>query len=305
MSEKKTSQFLPSLYQMCNNDDTTHRTCINWSDDHKSFWVSNIETFSRMILPMYFKHNNYASFVRQLNMYGFHRSTEPRGKAVPGAAMVEHFTHPYFVKGRDDLLQNIHRKTSSGFKGAQKRSGTGKATAAAGGGIVSSKETRHMQQMLMDHDEKIGQVVADVDVLKRNQMQLANTLQAMHAQSVSMQTELAMNAERLEQLVQALAMHNVVIEDGHDDRRQREAAREQAVLEQQSHMQHLMQPPPEITPLDAASTTHAASGFDPEYEGLSPRFDEDEDGMVSEAQGMEFDSLFAQMDGDMAFDPLY
>ena len=35
MSEKKTSQFLPSLYQMCNNDDSTHRQCINWSDDEK------------------------------------------------------------------------------------------------------------------------------------------------------------------------------------------------------------------------------------------------------------------------------
>ena len=45
--------------------------CICWSDDNKTFWVSNIEQFSRLVLPMYFRHNNYASFVRQLNMYAF------------------------------------------------------------------------------------------------------------------------------------------------------------------------------------------------------------------------------------------
>ena len=33
-----------------------------------------------------------------LTRYGFHRSTEPRRKVEPGAAMIEHFTHPYFVK---------------------------------------------------------------------------------------------------------------------------------------------------------------------------------------------------------------
>lgn len=48
-------------------------------------------------------------------MYGFHRSTEPRGKVAPGSAMIEHFTHEYFVKGREDLLDRIHRKTSSNY----------------------------------------------------------------------------------------------------------------------------------------------------------------------------------------------
>ena len=65
----KCNNFLPSLYKMCNNSmDDEHKKCITWTEEGTSFWVSNIEQFARDILPIYYKHNNYASFVRQLNM---------------------------------------------------------------------------------------------------------------------------------------------------------------------------------------------------------------------------------------------
>ena len=44
--------------------------CFEWNEEGTQFWVTNVEIFSRDVLPGYFKHNNYASFIRQLNIYG-------------------------------------------------------------------------------------------------------------------------------------------------------------------------------------------------------------------------------------------
>ncbi|KAM9016800.1 heat shock factor protein 2 isoform 2-T2 [Ara ararauna] len=87
---------------------------ITWSQNGQSFLVLDEQRFAKEILPKYFKHNNMASFVRQLNMYGFRKVVH----VDTGIVKLERdgpveFQHPYFKQGREDLLEHIKRKVSS------------------------------------------------------------------------------------------------------------------------------------------------------------------------------------------------
>lgn len=100
------------MYEMANASADGNSEYLHWVDDGTSFWISNIDAFARDILPLYFKHNRYASFVRQLNFYGFKRISRPQGRVVPGAGLAEMFHHPSFQRGNPNLLSNIYRKQS-------------------------------------------------------------------------------------------------------------------------------------------------------------------------------------------------
>ncbi|CAN0902927.1 Heat stress transcription factor B-2a [Linum grandiflorum] len=59
--------FLTKTYQLV--DDSTIDDVISWNGDGSSFVVWDTTVFARDILPKHFKHNNFSSFVRQLNTY--------------------------------------------------------------------------------------------------------------------------------------------------------------------------------------------------------------------------------------------
>ncbi|KAM6915000.1 heat shock factor protein 2 [Xenentodon cancila] len=104
--------FLTKLWTLVEDEDTNEFIC--WSQEGNSFLVLDEQRFAKEILPKFFKHNNMASFIRQLNMYGFrkvmHMDTGIVKQERDGPV---EFQHHYFKHGQDDLLENIKRKVSN------------------------------------------------------------------------------------------------------------------------------------------------------------------------------------------------
>ncbi|KAM9198531.1 heat shock factor protein 1 isoform 1-T1 [Dugong dugon] len=104
--------FLTKLWTLVSDPDTDALIC--WSSSGNSFHVFDQGQFAKEVLPKYFKHNNMASFVRQLNMYGFRKVVhiEQGGLVKPEKDDTE-FQHPCFLRGQEQLLENIKRKVTS------------------------------------------------------------------------------------------------------------------------------------------------------------------------------------------------
>ena len=94
------SRFLMQLYQIL--EDKNNEKIIHWGNDGKYFIIENLYDFTEKILPKYYNHSNYASFVRQLNKYNFHKL-----KITPNENA---FQNSLFIKGQKNIISNILKK---------------------------------------------------------------------------------------------------------------------------------------------------------------------------------------------------
>ena len=62
---------LPRAHRML--EDTSFADVVSWGPQGDCFVVKDMNEFTKTILPRMFKHSNFASFVRQLNKYDFHK----------------------------------------------------------------------------------------------------------------------------------------------------------------------------------------------------------------------------------------
>lgn len=132
------SAFISKLwYLMCRPE--LYSKYIHWSESGDSVILSNDpdinNEFASEVLPKLFKHGNNASFVRQLNLYGFQRVPSSRlldaaeikaarryanGNNISTALQLygphSSFAHPRFKKDQESLLPSMKPRSSKKTK---------------------------------------------------------------------------------------------------------------------------------------------------------------------------------------------
>lgn len=121
--EAPVAPFVQQLFKMVNTG-----TLIQWSEDGEAIEVPDPGRFAAEICPLYFRHKNWNSFARMMNMYQFTKlSNEGKSKRA-------RFSHAHFRRGGYDVLWKITRqKTTAAPRKKAKPPAPGPELPAPGG----------------------------------------------------------------------------------------------------------------------------------------------------------------------------
>ncbi|XP_049516852.1 heat shock factor protein-like isoform X2 [Dermacentor silvarum] len=163
--------FLVKLWKLV--EDEKCNDLISWSSTGRSFIIHNQTQFAKELLPLYFKHNNMASLIRQLNMYGFRKVANIDQGLRSDREGIEFF-HNFFIRGQECLLEFIKRKVPSSRAGAvvpddgRARNEVFKELLSDVGSIQGRQE--HMDQLLSDMKKENEALWREVARLRQNHM---------------------------------------------------------------------------------------------------------------------------------------
>lgn len=166
--------------------DPSNDHLIRWTPEGNSFLITSCERVEREVFPVYFTSKKFASFVRQLNMYGFHKTGPP-----------EHweFYHEAFLRGRPELLQGIQRKKPQP------------------GGPKPAAEKGDVKQDIATLKRERASLQEDVEFLREGQATLEAHLRQVVEENAAMLTEL--NQSRREQAAMQQTVQQILTLLGH------------------------------------------------------------------------------------------
>jgi osomolarity two-component system response regulator SKN7 len=149
------TDFVNKLFSML--EEPLSRNIVHWTAGGDSFVVVDPSEFTKTVLPRHFKHSNFASFVRQLNKYDFHKVRVNPTETSPYGENAWEFKHPDFQLHNREQLENIKRKTPA----TRKKENTNGGSAGRPSG-TDAEVIEHMQR--------------DIESLKRSHQELENQL---------------------------------------------------------------------------------------------------------------------------------
>ncbi|KAF2583962.1 hypothetical protein F2Q70_00034487 [Brassica cretica] len=179
--------FLSKTYDMV--EDPASDAIVSWSPANNSFVVWDPPEFSRSLLPRYFKHNNFSSFVRQLNTYGFRKVDPDRWE----------FANEGFLRGQKHLLKTISRRKSTQGHGSSSSSNP----QSHQGHMASLSSCVEVGKFGLE--EEVEQLKRDKNVLMQELVKLRQQQQSTDSKLQSMVKSLQTMEQRQQQIMSFLA----------------------------------------------------------------------------------------------------
>ena len=156
--------FLLKTYDIVNN--LQYKDWVKWNEEGDAFIILNND-FWEKILPVYFRHKNMSSFIRQLNIYGFKKTKSKNEEQC--------FAHKDFRKDNKKLLLNMKRKTKNSDKKSQN-----------GDSYIKKSE---VLKLVKDMNERIVEQESRIENLIKSNKEFKNSVLALY-------TELEKSKER-------------------------------------------------------------------------------------------------------------
>ena len=162
--EDGTPQFLLKTYRMLEKctENPFDQKFVCWTKRGDSFLIKDPEIFASDIIPKYFSHNNFQSFVRQLNFYGFRKvntGTRISRDKKNETGKVFEFKHEKFVRGKLHLCNQIKRATHALEKHT----------------LAAEKELKEVRSQNQELKTQIQNLQSKIEYLLKEQGQLLAT----------------------------------------------------------------------------------------------------------------------------------
>lgn len=175
--------FLAKTYDMVEDPDTD--AIVSWGPQRNSFVVWDPAEFSKVLIPKYFKHSNFSSFVRQLNTYGFRKVDPDRWE----------FANEGFLRGQKHLLKNINRRRASHAHNSQQQMDE----------VQNSSSSACVEVGKFGLEDEIGRLKRDKEVLMQELVKLRQQQQATNQQLQNVGERLHLMELRQQQMMSFLA----------------------------------------------------------------------------------------------------
>ncbi|KAG5418655.1 SKN7 [Candida metapsilosis] len=190
-NQSGSNDFVKKLFLMLQEDG--YKDVVRWTQSGDSFVVINTNNFTKNILPRHFKHSNFASFVRQLNKYDFHKVKIPNEakSTYPYGEDAWEFKHPDFKMNDPVSLENIKRKGPSTKKNNKEVPNGTKPKPKAPATVIKQEEKEGSVSEAAEasattegnygqYDEKFSQLTSGQSKLKEQINQVKDTNQMLN-----------------------------------------------------------------------------------------------------------------------------